>query len=134
MRFNPLLSPLLRWSYHLGQGRLPHSLRLRETAAAPALNGVTFSFKHAASTPAADLHDYAFRDSGTTQITSGSAAQIVEEKPGTPADLQALAHVSRKSLTGFPSGRVSTADSADFPATHCVGRRSRASAIGRRDE
>src|ERR1017187_6644678 len=29
-----------------------------------------------------------------------------KRRPGTPADLQALAHVSRKSLTAFPSGRV----------------------------
>ena len=45
-----------------------------------------------------------------------------KRSPGTPADLQALAHVSRKSFTGFPSGRVSTEESADFPATHWVSR------------
>lgn len=39
------------------------------------------SLKYATSAPAADLHDDAFRDPGTTQITSGSATQIVEEKP-----------------------------------------------------
>jgi hypothetical protein len=39
------------------------------------------SFKHATSAPAADIHDDAFGDPSTAQITSGGAAQIVEEQP-----------------------------------------------------
>ena len=39
------------------------------------------ALKYATSAPAADLHNDAFRDPGTTKIASRSAAQIVEEKP-----------------------------------------------------
>ena len=58
------------------------------------------TLKYAASTPAADLHNDAFRDPGTTQIAGCGAAQIVEEKTRYSGRLTGV----RPSLAEVPNG------------------------------
>ncbi len=91
------------------------------------------ALKYATSSPAADLHNDAFRDTGAAKIASGSTAQIVEEKPrhtgrpGQPRGGSPLAEPSHitalsqhcQALVHLPTGHGACA--AGHNTAECIG-------------
>src|SRR5437016_8812942 len=64
--------------------------------------------EHLARPPADQLHRDALDDAGADEVADGGPAEIMEDRPGTPAARHAVAQALLKLPIGAPFGRVKT--------------------------